>query len=427
MNFYQYTNRSTLIKSKVLIPLLMGAFIFYTLPIFANPSWWPPEYSSYVDQISQAQTTEEFWYLYENEIESVFRRILFNGGANEREVSSHNTFIADLKNKFGYVEGSKLSARSILENYNRHIDDLVNSGTLSEEDVIRPVIALEAPNGDDIVIQFGEPVELGSVSIGLIPGEVYGQFLADGKFPIGDSEISNSGIPAFFHDISHLAGFLENPEYMRLLRKYAKAKITRNLPNTGKRSYFFNEGLTVLNPEYFNQINRTLLLSDSMRSRLQDVSLKEIYDFLALQPKEDLLILSKELHLMLYNPKIVQVLGGAGRDPFSYNSYPLHGLIHPDSFELLKFFTRARDKQFTSNLMGLTRAQIALIKLQEINVNDWFDTLFVERLPLSSPITKLIESGAFPEKEDKFGNTEKHMLVEAFGIKNICSAYLFQP
>jgi hypothetical protein len=118
-----------------------------------------------------------------------------------------------------------LNSAEVAQSMNSKMDELVASGIVKESDVTRPVLIYKL-NGKNIAVSPNEIPPTGAVrsSSGVLSVEEFENFVADGKFPLGSESLGRSGNydgyePMFLHDLNHMIGFINNPEYMAANRK----------------------------------------------------------------------------------------------------------------------------------------------------------------------------------------------------------------
>jgi hypothetical protein len=127
-------------------------------------------------------------------------------------------------------------AGTLYKNLNTKIDELVNSGTISENDVLRPVRAFVLKNGKRIYPQIGENIPKDATPFSdLIPPDEFARLVANGKFPIGEVMLSvrggasSFGDTAFLHDLNHFGVFLDDPKIMAAFRNRFREIATKGI------------------------------------------------------------------------------------------------------------------------------------------------------------------------------------------------------
>jgi|GEM_PF-6108947 len=396
---------------------LIKALCLVTFASVVSASAGPPPLPeiAYKNQLLDAPSSESYWEIYEAWItKSILTNVYgepdrIYGEYKVNRMGRDSTFRRDMVGIFGFSSDGVdrvPPARAILGRYNARIDRLLQSGTVTEAEILRPAIVLRTLDGELIIRAIGEPVPKGAAPQAVLENEDYFRILATGHFPIGDYSLTTTNAPTFIHDLAHLDGFLEDPRYMTLIRKYAGMVHAGNVPSMPNRAYFFNEGLTILNPRSFQIVNRTLALSEQMRHNSGSVSLYEMTSYLRSLSEDQLTLLANKLNSIVKHPRIFQVLGGAGREMFSSNGHAFH---NPFS-ELAENMYESPEK--TASVIGIAKVQLALLKMQQISSNDWFTTLLNKDIPANSPVKDLIDSGVFESPSE---NRTIDKFVQAFG------------
>jgi hypothetical protein len=279
----------------------------------------------------------------------------------------------------------------VLRNYNEFMDREIHENRLKAADVLRPAFVFKMPNGRIIWRKFGEEIPKGAIFQDYQYRDqreidaMFQKLILNRVFPVGYTSLIAGGErrTAFEHDLGHLTGFIEYPQYMvsllKLYRDMPKhpeflSKLDKRTPYGPsvfqKRIYFYVEAMTVVNPATKNLMLKSLVLSDSMRNRMDEVSVDEMTQYLKTIPADQLI--SRFSKILLEADSWFTPYGGAARN------------------------SGERDAEFHNRFVGLLRKgfypktlaefQVTAIRLRDVTAQDWFDQAFVEYIPTHSKL-----------------------------------------
>lgn len=275
----------------------------------------------------------------------------------------------------------------ILSTYNTYMNQLILENQIQKDQVLRPAFVLRTRDGKIIWRQFGEAIPEGAQFYsGEIPESDFDAMVLSGFFPIGDSSTTSGGArkSTFEHDLGHFTGFVESPTYMAQLSQVIKDIFKQrqfvvgygadsNVLSTPirERVYFYSESLTVVNQQTKSRMLDGLVLSNSMRSRLEDVNYVEMKLYLEKLPPQELT--AKFMPLLEIVDQLFIPLGGAAR-----NSGERDSTFHNRFYGLLSRGIHEKRADY------LAAFQIAAIHLRDVTAKDWFDQVFNPYVPKDS-------------------------------------------
>jgi hypothetical protein len=127
------------------------------------------------------------------------------------------------------------SLSQIVKRQNKHLDHLIATGILKEDEVVRPARIFQKTTGEYIWIAYGKeiPVDAEPLKNLIFPDEIAFQMLASGYFAIGDitpsqNPSAENSFIVTLHDLSHQMSLALNPEFMKEMRKGTQAAISRS-------------------------------------------------------------------------------------------------------------------------------------------------------------------------------------------------------
>lgn len=313
--------------------------------------------------------------------------------------------------------------KQIVMGYEAKMDQYVRAGLIKQENVLHPAFIFKS--GDQIIwLRYGESIPPSAVPYeGLVPSHQYFKMLADGFFPLGGKHAATSNygynrssyISEFEHDLAHLTGFIQNPNYMQLLRNVSAAKYLalNNLPDAASKknddipdaSYYFSEGMIVLRRGNSSSLLKKLILPKASENRSVP-TLTEIENHLKQITREDLETLAS--HLSKNYVTYFEAFGGGARE-LENSDNPIHDPIRALLKELT-FYTEPGARKWikVKNVSALplekliktmAKVELAIVWLKEISLDEWAQAAVYKDLDKNSKIHQLMcESGIWPEQ-----------------------------
>ena len=111
--------------------------------------------------------------------------------------------------------------------------------------------------------------------------------IKEGFFPLGNKDLTGTRISAFEHDLAHFTAFIENPQFMKEVKKLAS--LDQHIPDfyeKDERMYYFFEGMiTIAHPE---KLMNTLHFTKEMKDNPYQVRLNEMVEYLEKLPVDEL-------------------------------------------------------------------------------------------------------------------------------------------
>ncbi|MBC87502.1 MAG: hypothetical protein CL677_10035 [Bdellovibrionaceae bacterium] len=145
------------------------------------------------------------------------------------------------------------------------IDELIAAGKIKEDEVLRPVVPYETPNGSIVFARPGTELPEGSTHLTrLLTREQMAYLIERGYFPVGaPNHVVDGGTPALVHDLGHFGAFIDNPDVMASMRRnYSEALNAQGtaleLQNIQYRHAYIMENLVLSTPERVNGLNGIL-------------------------------------------------------------------------------------------------------------------------------------------------------------------------
>lgn len=187
---------------------------------------------------------------------------------------------------------------------------------------------------------------------------------------MGDGQHASTGAVSFIHDLSHFSGFIQNPQYMKYVYRYSLSRQPdrAHAPDMSRalREYYITEGFQFIPPSAKLILRQTLELST-------DLSVQKIQADLSRKSEAEIhSSVQKVLDLISDNENILQLLGGATREPHSAFGNELHG---PILFLALNVVEALQSGQRHELNKKFAQLKLALIRLAEIPMEEWFVAL----------------------------------------------------
>lgn len=287
----------------------------------------------------------------------------------------------------------------ILKNYELFMNQLIKTGKIKKEDVLRPAFLFTTLHGEIIWRRYGQEIPKGAkIYWDIISPEVYAKMIVEGFFPAGDATLTPTRIPTFQHDLAHLTSFMEHPHYMALIKKLGMAQASGLMglsENLSQRMYFLNEGLMVYKNGAKDSILNLLLLSDSMKKSPSQVTLAQMEAYLKKKSHDELE--QAFLQLTRDSDNYFDYMGGASREPYSRGTSPIHDPIRALRFNIVSYDSSA---QRIYSVKELAKLQIFLLRLRDVSIEDWFIAGLAPQVPNSSPIFRLFDDPRIWENDN---------------------------
>ncbi len=294
----------------------------------------------------------------------------------------------------------------IIKNYNSIIKKQIKMYNLTHprnehlknEDIISIGFEFGNDKGQYLTLKFGAPIPKGYTFSGrFTPGQKLYKSLSQGLFPLSFGEF-------IFHDLAHITGYLEHPNYMAAYKKVAKfitskfnGLIAKNHIGLYGRVSYFNESLVLVSKEQLNRHLQFFLLPEEVNFNKNgfDIFLQILSKIQELNSEE--LIVKVEDFLKIV-PNLVLELGGGSRDG-------VLSAIVPDEFHqvnrliktlesTIESLRKNQDKKkisrnsFFSDLVDsstydlriyFAKFQTALFLLSKISPHDWAELIIKEK------------------------------------------------
>ena len=272
--------------------------------------------------------------------------------------------------KIDFTEnGKQASMKDMIKIYENHMRKLVEKKVIKEEDVLTPAFVFVLPNLEVTWIRYGDPIPAGAkLHKRILTDRVFYRMVANGFYPIGNDFIVPTKISSFEHDLAHFTSFVQYPEYMAHLRRYAEKKIKNRQGyfHLENREYFVGEGLVLIKPQMREELMFILNFTPSMRADLDNINYTSLVRYLETAPLDQ--VIDRLTYLNKNFDKYFDIYGGAGRDPLSGKNSLFHNpykvMIEKALFDL--------NEGRTASTAGL---QMILIKLSRTTLDDWFEVL----------------------------------------------------
>ncbi len=328
----------------------------------------------FIHATSKTNSSEKMWSdLNEKVIGEFDKQLQVKGSWGDKYLyDSALSHVKILKNVFQIKAGEKLNHTIglIISTYNKNMDDLVSKKIINKEDVLKPAFVFKTADEKFIWKTFGEKVpENARLWGGVLTTEIYNKMIKEGFFPMGSEEHTPTLISAFEHDLAHLTGFMENPEFMKAIKKLADFDSSNQTDYQKQRAYYFNEGAITISSANDKQLFKTLRLSDEMKHNPSKVSYEEMLTYLKSIRHEEL---EKTRLAILKSEDFYTVSGGAGREPMSRIRHPFHDIVQT------KKRTLSQAKEDANGVFRpvvvieqLAAFQVMMLKFREVKATDW--------------------------------------------------------
>jgi hypothetical protein len=251
-----------------------------------------------------------------------------SGGAQDfRKVVTENiqkmspTYIRSIRQKhpqikfleeMGYrfeVKGDVLSVdvpplEQVARKIQERMEDLVKSGRLKPDEILEPARAYSRKRfgkEEFVFVRFGEapPEGFKPFDRGILPDGQFERAVAEGKFVLGEpvNDLLGLKISVVEHDLGHISGFLDHPEFMAAYRKaYTEIAMRGQFENMAQQQRFFHTGefyeymspskkptfQSLLREHHLNYVaeSEDFITVKEVRSQLKNKSNEEMKDLL---------------------------------------------------------------------------------------------------------------------------------------------------
>jgi hypothetical protein len=238
-----------------------------------------------------------------------------------------------------------------------------------------PAIAYKMPDGTYGDCLWGDPVPPGAkVRLGVLPGEVFRDMLRRGRLAMGGTADAGSNrtntrkfwnlteheVCVFEHDLAHLTGYMQWPEFIMLRRTLAEKPIDATKPSADKLHYLLDESMAFI-PEGRHAALKALLDLPKRRPRNgHNYTYGEMYRHLAWRSQKQRDILGARLRREAED--LVVRTGGACRDGLNLNH------------DIWAEVTRDNEYQRKNNsAKWLASFQLALLTLGDLTAEKWIE------------------------------------------------------
>ncbi len=317
----------------------------------------------------------------------------------------HRAFEAGDENlQFLYELGFRFNEEGVIAANLNHIlsgikskyQTLVDEGVIDDVLPLRPAIFAEDANFNPIPFEYGAPVPAGirpSNEAIVLDTQEFLDFIRSGYFPFGSvGDIVDGTTLMIIHDLAHFGSFIQNPEYLRLVRRVADElsdQVVERGTKIEQRLNYINESLTWVKPEerqtVENLLNSISPLEDYPRFATEYQILLEAKSTDELWALKDEVVSKIDGYLRFY--------GGASRDTLfriteRYNDQFIHYLIIKDQLEAID-----NNEQL---IEYLSRHFAIIDNMHRLDLNAFDRTIALDRLPDTHPLYRLFcMSGGF--------------------------------
>ena len=286
--------------------------------------------------------------------------------------------------------------------YEQAIEEHKKSG-LKEEDVIRPGRVFQDSTGRYHFVDYRSmaKAEWHQVDMVFLPAKVVGDMLAEGYFPVSNSD-------RVHHDLAHLTGFIENPHYMAALRNLARYYTTASPDSRPSsrdmyhRMFFFLEGFSWVPSD--RQAALQNLLAEPFKKEGESVNLDALINYFK---TKDEAWTKRHLDTLLNNiDNIVEDLGGGPREigVASYSDTEiaegLRSLILTAQVQRQYYLDGKSGKDTV--IYVLAKLEIYLWESSQIDPATFARELQKKSLDMLSPLARLFLSSGALKKELEF-------------------------
>lgn len=350
-------------------------------------------------------STKRFWRIYERQFNlgntAYYNKRLELYLSAKQSGHPYIKFLESIGFRFE-PKGVKVPTLAAISNHlETRLNDLIESGQISKDLALFPVIQVSYENGsahksDHFMLKYGENVPentIPSTRRKVAPlldeeGE-FRQRINNGVFVLStlgsvNGEFRGDGINGFQHDLSHFYGFFKAPAYMMSLRRAMKEPIAEK-PNKVLEFFAF-ESAYLIKKSTDAELATWMGLPLNIVKNKEYSEIKKHYESLN---EEEISILKAKIVSNYY--EFVIPLGGGTSDmisPFeisSFRQYPVQQVIMPLIYEpqqvpVFRMMKPKYQENFPANSVeALTNLAEIVIASRDIKPEDWGALLTPEK------------------------------------------------